>query len=260
LIDAVSGYSEQLGSGGYEMIAATGACCPEYFAGFACMVEHFGGLSAVMGRNIVELGGGRELGPLLPSLTLKNLGANMTIVDENYPNSQGMFIKNPLHECLSVIPHKSLDGITAFCTLELGASDDQFYQNMMASLVKQFGDVGVEEEALRLQVKSIMGVQPGAEGERIIDRLLDTSNADPGSSDLRDHIEGSRESPEYLRSLYQQMHEKLKPEGIAVVLNRLDKKGVGDSDIPDLGFDLIAKGHDSRRGPDECVLRVLAPR
>ncbi len=94
-----------------------------------------------------------------------------------------------------------------------------------------------------------MGVKPG-------DVLL--ARNDPKTF-LRTRT-NSTDSAEYIDDIYRLMAKKLKPDGIAVVLNSFEKAAPSRHKLPDLGLSMEKVGRDPVDSDGSMVLWVMKPK
>ncbi|MDD5112298.1 MAG: hypothetical protein PHG85_07120 [Candidatus Altiarchaeota archaeon] len=252
-------YARQLGESGADIAYSTASAGPEFFAGFSEVANHFGGLKALEGLRIVELGGGRVVSALKPSLALREFGADVTIVDGGYPKSEGIFMKSDIRAFLKGLPDASIDAFLAFNSLEKGAGGDELYQRLFSSMVHPFRGDPAAVGRIKTLVKRMLNVAPGSTREKIFDQM--TSKTDPGvrPEDFDAIFSSSVESRAYLKDVYRLMRKKLKRDGVAVILNKFDNQGLTEPDLRQAGFTVERVGHRDADPNDQVVLRTLRP-
>jgi hypothetical protein len=257
-------YCDRLGSQASDEMIILMAASLSYFAAFVKTVEHFGGLDKLKGKRIVELGGGVELPQLRPALALHQLGADVAIVDREYPRSEGIFVKADILEYLNGLKGRKVDAFLAFDTLEKGSKefDDSLQQAFNALVSPMMGKIP-QPEIRDIIVNTLLernrSGMPREDAEAVVDGFF--ANFKPRPNATQQDVDRELEKVDIpAREVYLLMRKRLKPSGIAVVKNRFDDVAVQEAELRSMGFLITDLGRDVALKYGTHVLRVLKPR
>lgn len=259
IVNLALSYADQVGGGLVGSLMSVAAPGADYFGAFAAVVEHFGGLDKVSGKRIVELGASRLSGTQKPIMCLRDLGADVTLVDTAYPRDEGVYAKSDVRKYLRGLKDDSVDAVLSFLTLEVGA-DLAVVTLKMADLLNTFMGGSKEGEAIiRQRLMRDHDVKPGSGEADVINELL-AARPEQRGADIERLYKETLDLPENLRDAYDLIHRKLRPGGVAAIMNAVDAKGLPEDQIRDAGFEIATKTQDTRYDQGKGVLRILIPK